>query len=198
MIRRLSLAGVVALIAAWVPAAPAGAGGTCHFAPTPFDARARVVRMKDLCFAPVVVRVPRGAEVTWVNSDRGGEPHTVTGVATQWGSYDELHSGDRVSYSFETEGVWPYFCALHPGMTGAVVVGDGIGNGSAAPATLVPSASGGDRGSAGGDEQGPNTSASAAEASPWPWVGALLAGGAALAVTWSQKRRSREGERAAG
>ena len=193
MIRRLSLVGLVALIAALVPAGSAGAGSTCHQAPQPFDARTRVVPMKNLCFAPIVARVPRGATVTWVNNDRMREPHTVTGVAGDWGSYDELSPGDRVSYEFQAEGVYPYFCFLHPGMAGAVVVGDGIGNGSAAPASLVPPA---DEGAGEPGDQETTATGSATEASAWPWVGALAAG-SALALAWSQRRRLRGAEKPA-
>lgn len=194
MIRRLSLAGLVALIAALIPVGSAGAGSTCHEAPKPFDARTRVVPMKNLCFAPVVARVPRGTTVTWVNNDRMRVPHTVTGVGGEWGSFDELLPGDRVRYEFETDGVFPYFCFLHPGMTGAVVVGDGIGNGTAAPASLVPTGNAG-AGNSGGGERAPVATAGS-EFAAWPWVGALVAG-SAVALAWSQRRRFRGAEKPA-
>ncbi len=194
MIRRLSLAGVVALIAALIPVGSARAGSTCHAAPKPFDARTRVVPMKNLCFAPVVVRVPRGATITWVNGDRSGQPHTVTGIGSQWGSYDEILNDDRVAYEFKAEGVFPYFCVIHPGMAGAVVVGDGIGNGSAAPASLVPTGNA-DAGDSGGGERAPAATA-ASEFAAWPWVGALVAG-SAVALAWSQRRRFRGAEKLA-
>jgi plastocyanin len=193
MIRRLSLAAIVALTAALIPVGSAGAGSTCHVAPTPFDARTRVVPMKNLCFAPVVVRVPRGASVTWVNADGYKAPHTVTGVGTQWGSYDELLPGDRVRYRFERDGVFPYFCVIHPGMSGAVVVGDGIGDGSAAPASLVPTGNEGAGGSGGGERA---AGATATEPAAWPWVAALVAG-SGLALAWSQRRRPRGAEKPA-
>jgi plastocyanin len=191
MIRRLSLAGIAALFAALIPAAPVGAGGTCHVAPDPFDARTRDIPMEKLCFAPVVARVPRGATVTWINRDP--TPHTVTGIGEAWGSYDEITDGERVSYSFDDEGVFPYYCIIHPGMAGAVVVGDGIGNGSAAPASLV--SSGGEGGNESGDE-GTAAAGSAAGAAAWPWVGALAAG-SALALAWSQRRRLKGAEKPA-
>jgi plastocyanin len=193
MIRRLSLAGLVALIAALVPAGSAGAGSTCHQAPQPFDARTRTVPMKYLCFAPVVARVPRGTTVTWVNNDRLRQPHTVTGVGGEWGSYDELSPGDQVSYEFQTDGVYPYFCIVHPGMAGAVVVGDGIGDGSAAPASLVPRA---DEGAGEAGDRETAAAGSATEAAAWPWVGALVAG-SALALAWTQRRRLRGAEKPA-
>ena len=105
--------------------APAGAGGLCHEAPRPFDARTQVVPIEDYCFTPVVVRIKPKQSITWINRDL--DAHTVTGVGMSWGSLEEnLNHRDRVSYSFAVEGVYPYFCALHPGMVGAVVVGDGV------------------------------------------------------------------------
>jgi plastocyanin len=191
MIRRLSLAGLVALIAALIPAGSAGAGSTCHEAPKPFDARTRVVPMEKLCFAPVVARVPRGATITWINRDP--TTHTVTGVGGGWGSYNQITDGERVSYSFDDEGVFPYFCFVHPGMSGAVVVGDGIGKGSSAPALI--STSGGGTDDSQGKDQGPMEPMSTAS-STWPWVGALVAG-SALALAWSQRRRLRGAEKPA-
>ena len=188
MSRRLSLVAVMALVGTLIPVAPAGAGGTCHEAPKPFDARTRTVPMEKLCFVPVVVRVPRGATVTWVNRDPRAYPHTVTGVGEAWGSYDEILNGGKVSYRFSQEGVFPYFCVVHPGMTGAVVVGDGVGNGSAAPATLVPSSTS-DKGGGSGGESESSTEPAAAVSTAWSWIGVVLAGGAAFALAWWQGRR---------
>jgi len=33
-----------------------------------------------------------------------------------------LKTGDSFSYTFDTAGEYPYFCALHPWMTGLVIV----------------------------------------------------------------------------
>jgi hypothetical protein len=53
--------------------------------------------------------------------------------------------GKSVTFRFDEEGVYPFFCCLHPGMAGAVVVGDGAGTGAAGAATVpVESASGSD------------------------------------------------------
>ena len=41
------------------------------------------------------------------------------------GTYDELMPGKSVTHKFASSGVYPYFCVIHPGMVGAVVVGDG-------------------------------------------------------------------------
>lgn len=130
MARRTLLSVAVALLAtAWTPsAALAGGGGGCY-GPASDGSGSRAV-IEDLCFTPTVLHVDAGSTVTWVNRDRG-IPHTVTGANRAWGSYKELRLGDEATFRFEENGVYPYYCVFHPGMSGAVVVGDGSGSGVA-------------------------------------------------------------------
>jgi plastocyanin len=130
MARRTLLSIAVALLAtAWMPsAALAGGGGGCY-GPASDGSGSRAV-IEDLCFTPTVLHVDAGSTVTWVNRDRG-IPHTVTGANRAWGSYEELGRGDEATFRFDENGVYPYYCVFHPGMTGAVVVGDGSGSGIA-------------------------------------------------------------------
>ncbi len=120
-------------------------GGGCH-AGGVTDAKAVAVDLSASCFTPTVVRVDPGSEVTWTNRD--SYDHTVTGVAGSWGTFDTLAGGASVTYRFEKAGVYPYFCLLHPGMVGAVVVGDGtpaaaagVVASSVAPLSPAPAAS---------------------------------------------------------
>jgi len=76
------------------------------------------VEIKHFKFGPETLMVPVGATVTWTNEDE--EPHTVTatGVFASPGlDYDETFS-----YTFTKPGQYTYSCALHPRMTGTVVV----------------------------------------------------------------------------
>jgi plastocyanin len=126
-------------------AGPAVAGGGCH-ATTLTDQTGTKVGVRELCFAPTVIRIAPGASVTWTNDDPTA--HTVTGVAGTWGTYDSLDPGASVTYRFERSGVFPYFCVIHPGMVGAVVVGSGRSAGTTgqgavaltAPSTAPPPA----------------------------------------------------------
>lgn len=126
MSRRLSLALlVVAALAVTFP--PAAAGGACHAGTsgrmtTSSDGE---VAIAGCAFADTVTYVDPGDSVTWVSEDT--LPHTVTGAARAWGDVNVLELGDQVSYTFQDEGVYPYFCELHPSMVAAVVVGDGKG-----------------------------------------------------------------------
>jgi plastocyanin len=99
---------------------PADAGGGCH-ATQAVDAKSTTVEMKDRCFTPAVARINPGDTVTWINQD--SITHVVSG--TGWGESKDLAGGETMSYRFDTPGIYPYTCYIHPGMNGAVVVGDG-------------------------------------------------------------------------
>ncbi len=79
------------------------------------------------CWTIMEVVVDVGGEVTWINTD--SEPHTVTngmnpidpnaGMMFDSGLLLNL---DLFSVTFDTEGEYPYFCLIHPWMTGLVIV----------------------------------------------------------------------------
>lgn len=123
MQRIARIAIVVGIIAVAAPVRPAVAGGGCHAVDTSemTTAATTEVVMLGNCFKPTVAHVPLGAAVGWVNKDPTG--HTVTGVG--WGSFDEYGTAAKMrKVWFDQAGVYPYYCLLHPGMAGAVVVGD--------------------------------------------------------------------------
>jgi len=120
--KRASAIVVLSLIALSLGAPAAMAGGGCHGGQLA-DARGVKVDLKDLCFTPTVIRIQPGQRVTWTNQDNTA--HTVTGAAFQWGTTDQLAFHQTISFRFADSGVFPYFCLIHPGMVGAVVVGDG-------------------------------------------------------------------------
>lgn len=111
---------------------PASAGGGCHGGTT--QGEGDTVSMVDLCFTPSVLRVDPGTEVTFVNRDL--TTHNVN--ANGWGNFDDMTKGDGFRATFEEEGVYPYACQYHLGMTGAVVVGDGMGVGSGEHVAVTP------------------------------------------------------------
>ena len=126
--RRSLLAGLataIAIASATLAADDAAAGGGgCHSSSALSDGSATTVTMVKSCFGPTVTRVDAGATVTFINEDPG--PHTVTGAAMAWGSTANMLQGDTLEATFADEGVYPYACILHPGMVGAIVVGDGV------------------------------------------------------------------------
>ena len=112
-----------AIVGALVPTGSATAGGGCHDRQFG-DEKTNEVKMGNLCFYPTVARVEPGTKVTW----RNGDPvtHMVIGAGGAWGSPNELASSGRTTFTFDEPGVFPYSCPIHPGMVGAVVVGDGV------------------------------------------------------------------------
>ena len=69
--------------------------------------------------------VQPGTTVTWTNRDAAS--HTATsgtpGVADGIWDSDRLTTNDGFSFSFESEGTFPYFCTIHPGsMSGVITV----------------------------------------------------------------------------
>jgi plastocyanin len=112
-------------IAMAVLASPAAAGGGCHRAGDgSTEGTGDTVAFSMNCMTPTVLRVEPGATVTFVNQDE--VQHNVFGLG--WGD-DVVTTGERVERRFASAGVYPYACSLHPGMVGAVVVGDGHGAG---------------------------------------------------------------------
>ena len=139
---KIGFMAAVASAALWGGSGIAVAGGGCHSAPTARHGDS--VEISDMCFDATVLYVEPGTEVTWTNLD--SMTHDVVGVGDTWGDPGlSLLTGDDVSYRFDADGVYPYACWIHPGMVGAIVVGDGVGSDLSA---VVPGTSGGDPGSA--------------------------------------------------
>lgn len=78
------------------------------------------------CYDPNEVTIDVGSEVTWSNDDTAA--HTVTsGDIRQDGPDGHFDSGlfmagKSFSHEFEESGEFPYFCQVHPWMTGTVIV----------------------------------------------------------------------------
>jgi plastocyanin len=136
-----SLAAVLAtlaLLAVGLMAAPvATAGDPCYHGfqiPDRSEAAETQIKVAPCAFAPTVTHVAVGSTVTFFNGP--DFTHLVTGANAEWGSRDtELRPGQTVSYRFDTPGIYPYACALHRGMSGAIVVGDLAAPAAAAPAS---------------------------------------------------------------
>jgi plastocyanin len=88
------------------PAAPARAAETA-------------VKIDNFTFNPPRLTVKVGATVKWENGD--DIPHTVTATKAQFHS-KVLDTGEGFAFTFTAPGTYEYFCALHPHMTGTIVV----------------------------------------------------------------------------
>ncbi len=137
MLRRalIGILGAGLVLAFLIGAAlPTSAGGACRGQPVT-DGTGSMVEMRNLCFTPTVLHIQPGDSVTFVNRDK--DPHTVSGANVVWGDYAELSFGQSVAHTFTRPGTYPYYCFLHNGMIGAIVVGDGSGPGAAGTSTGV-------------------------------------------------------------
>jgi plastocyanin len=118
------VAAATLLLGLVIPAMPASAGGGCHGGAT--TGTGDTVEMVDACFTPSTLQVDPGAEVAFVNRDP--MVHNVTALG--WGNFEDMTLGDAFTATFAEPGIYPYACAYHPGMAGAIVVGDGLGAGN--------------------------------------------------------------------
>ena len=77
------------------------------------------VMIDNFTFNPQQITVKAGDTVTWVNHD--DIPHTVTSKTFIFKS-KAMDTDEKFSFTFATVGSFPYFCSLHPHMTGTIVV----------------------------------------------------------------------------
>jgi plastocyanin len=93
-------------------ASPASSGK----APQPTSAE---VKVDNFSFGPASLTVAVGTTVTWTNRD--DIPHTVVSTDKVFKS-KVLDTDEKFSFTFDKAGTYPYFCSVHPKMTGSVVV----------------------------------------------------------------------------
>ena len=77
------------------------------------------VKIDNFSFGPQELTVSAGTTVTWTNRD--DIPHTVVSTEKIFKS-KVLDTDEKFSYKFEKAGTYPYFCSIHPKMTGKVTV----------------------------------------------------------------------------
>jgi plastocyanin len=77
------------------------------------------IKIDNLGFGPSDLTVPVGTTVTWTN--RADIPHIVVSTNKAFKS-KVLDTDEKFSFTFRKAGIYPYFCSIHPKMTGRVVV----------------------------------------------------------------------------
>ncbi len=95
------------------------AGSTSVTANDQPSAAPPAVKIDNFSFGPQTLTVPVGATVTWTNSD--DIPHTAVSTEGVFKS-KVMDTDEKFSYTFTKAGTYPYFCSVHPKMTGKVVV----------------------------------------------------------------------------
>ena len=116
----------------------AGCGGSPSAGAGDDSASATTIEVANIAYAPETLEVKVGDDVVWTNKDEGVH-HTVTsgapgdngvpGVSEGTASEpDGVFDGDlpdassTFSFTFSDTGTFPYFCRVHPSMTGKIVV----------------------------------------------------------------------------
>jgi plastocyanin len=89
---------------------------TANDQPSPASAG---VKIDNFSFGPQTITVPVGTTVTWTNAD--DIPHTSVSTDGVFKS-KVMDTDEKFSYTFTKAGTYPYYCTIHPKMTGTVVV----------------------------------------------------------------------------
>jgi plastocyanin len=95
------------------------AGCTAHSHMNAPAARNVEVRIDNFTFTPANVTIAPGTTVTWINHD--DVPHTATSTTRAFASA-ALDTDEKFSFTFSKAGTFPYYCAVHPHMTGQITV----------------------------------------------------------------------------
>lgn len=77
------------------------------------------VQIDNFTFTPSSIIVKAGTQVTWINHD--DIPHTVDSTEGKFRS-NALDTDDKFDFRFTQPGEYPFFCRIHPKMTGKIVV----------------------------------------------------------------------------
>ena len=187
MLRRAGSIVVVSfLLVLFVPSA--GLAGGCHGSSEATAGRGAgtvVVDIDECGYSPAILYVEPGTEVSWTNMDP--MPHTVTGMGATLGGLTNIEPGDETeAYRFKDVGVYPYYCYLHPGMAGAVVVGDVSADKAAAEEQSIPFAAPVD------NDQPPTSPTKSESSNVVPISIAVAALAAAGAFLFGRRRKERE------
>jgi plastocyanin len=80
---------------------------------------AEEVKIDNFSFTPATLTVKAGTQITWTNAD--DIPHTVVSDDQAFKS-KVLDTDEKFMFTASKPGTYPYFCSIHPKMTGKVVV----------------------------------------------------------------------------
>ena len=75
------------------------------------------ITISNFSFNPAQLTIKVGTTVTWTNDDQ--PPHQIKSDSFNSGI---LNTGDSFSYKFNQPGTYSYSCAIHPSMTGTIIV----------------------------------------------------------------------------
>lgn len=77
------------------------------------------VTIAGMSFSPATLTIAKNATVTWVNNDN--VTHTSTSDNNVWNT-GSIGTGTSKANVFSVSGTYSYHCAVHPMMTGTIIV----------------------------------------------------------------------------
>ena len=77
------------------------------------------VKIDNFTFEPQTITVKAGTTITWTNRD--DIPHTVVSTDLVFKS-KPLDTDQTFTFTLAKPGTYPYFCSIHPKMTGKIIV----------------------------------------------------------------------------
>jgi plastocyanin len=116
MRKSVCIVGLLATVMVATMLLSAGSPGSSANTAEPASAE---VKVDNFSFGPATLRVAVGTTVTWTNRD--DIPHTIVSTDKVFKS-KVLDTDEKFSFTFSKAGTYPYFCSIHPKMTGSVVV----------------------------------------------------------------------------
>jgi plastocyanin len=116
MRKSVCIVGLLATVVVATLLLSAGSPGSAANTAEPASAE---VKVDNFSFGPATLTVAVGTTVTWTNRD--DIPHTVVSTDKVFKS-KVLDTDEKFSFTFSKAGTYPYFCSIHPKMTGSVVV----------------------------------------------------------------------------
>ena len=75
---------------------------------------------KNFQFTPQTLTLNVGDSITWTNGDQA--THTVTSNSGNIFNSGYLQPGQSYTFTFNTSGVYNYYCQMHPSMRGVITV----------------------------------------------------------------------------
>jgi Icc protein len=78
------------------------------------------ITIDNFAFTPKLLTVAAGKSVTWSNRD--DVPHRIKSANDRFASSSVLDTRASYNATFSKPGEYPYFCSIHPTMTGKVIV----------------------------------------------------------------------------
>jgi len=90
------------------------------FAATPITSPLPKIAIAGMRFQPALIHIKAGDTVTWTNH----EPalHIISSPNYGLLASDRLGHGSVFTHTFKEAGTYTYYCTLHPGMMGIVIV----------------------------------------------------------------------------